>query len=105
MVSSFYLGRISIKEANLPQNEGVRIYLPNGSLLEEGSATNQNEAHDGASLDIDTQSTKVFRSKTGKIYYFTSCNSGNRVKVENRIWYNSSEEAEKAGYTLATSCQ
>lgn len=105
MVCSFYLGRLSLQGSNLAQNEGVKIYLPNGILLGEGSTISQNKPYIENSSAIDSMSSKVFRSKTGKIYYFTSCNSGNRVKPENRIWYNSSEEAEKAGYTLASSCQ
>lgn len=43
-------------------------------------------------------------SKNGKKYYFPSCFGAKRISESNKIWFNSFEEAKKAGYSPATNC-
>lgn len=45
----------------------------------------------------------IYASKRGKRYYFYNCKS--TIKEANKIYFDSVEEAEKAGYTLAKACQ
>ena len=45
----------------------------------------------------------VFASKTGTKYYYPSCSSS--VKEENKVWFNSIEEATAVGLTLASGCK
>lgn len=44
-------------------------------------------------------------SINGKAYYPKGCKSANVIKEENRIWFESAEEAEEEGYALAKNCQ
>jgi len=46
-----------------------------------------------------------FASSRGKKYYPVGCSAGDSLKMENRIYFNTREEAEKAGYTLSSSCR
>lgn len=43
-------------------------------------------------------------SSRGKKYYPVDCPAANNIKVENRIYFVTANEAENKGYTLSTSC-
>ena len=43
-------------------------------------------------------------SINGKAYYPKDCAAANRIKEENRIWFNTKEEAEAQGYKPAQNC-
>ncbi|MDP2946013.1 MAG: hypothetical protein Q8N61_00980 [bacterium] len=43
-------------------------------------------------------------SINGKAYYPKDCTAANRIKEENRIWFNTKEEAESQGYKPAQNC-
>jgi hypothetical protein len=46
-----------------------------------------------------------FASSRGKKYYTISCSAGKTIKQENRVYFATGEEAERAGYTLSSACQ
>lgn len=43
-------------------------------------------------------------SINGKAYYPKDCAAANRIKEENRIWFDTREEAETQGYNPAQNC-
>jgi len=43
-------------------------------------------------------------SKTGKSYHLPWCSGAKLIKEENKIWFNSKEEAEARGYAPAGNC-
>ena len=43
-------------------------------------------------------------SKNGGKYYPLGCKAGDRIKLENRIFFTTEVEAETAGYTLTVAC-
>lgn len=45
----------------------------------------------------------IYASRRGTKYYFYNCKSS--IKEANKIYFDSEEEAQKAGYTLAKACQ
>ncbi|OGI57277.1 hypothetical protein A3B85_02790 [Candidatus Nomurabacteria bacterium RIFCSPHIGHO2_02_FULL_37_13] len=52
-----------------------------------------------------TNSAKsFFASNRGSKYYSLGCSGGQTIKQENRIYFATKEEAEKAGYALSASC-
>ncbi len=44
-------------------------------------------------------------SKNGTKYHYPWCSGGQSIKEENKIWFSSKEEAEKAGYQPASNCK
>ena len=46
-----------------------------------------------------------FASSKGKKYYPIDCSAGKNIKQENRIYFTTWEEAQRAGYTLSSACQ
>lgn len=51
------------------------------------------------------QGKNFFASSRGKKYYSPGCSAGKTIKQENRIYFATEEEAEKAGYELSSSCK
>jgi len=44
-------------------------------------------------------------SKSGKAYHLPWCPGAQRIKEENKVWFQSKEEAEAAGYSPAGNCK
>ena len=93
-VISFGLGRLSkIREEKTP------ITIENTKIGESKSLS---------TFDVDSgiKADKIFvASKNGKKYYYAWCESANVIKEQNRIWFSTQAEAEKAGYQPAANCK
>lgn len=48
---------------------------------------------------------KYVASKNGTKYYLPSCGTANRIKEENKIYFNTKEEAEAAGFGPSSTCK
>lgn len=110
-IGSFGLGRLS---AIWPKKEPITFSKWN-TPLEEGNraSTGQNEAQKApsqspkaqtASLLEATKKGEYVASKNGTAYHFPWCPGAKQIKEENKIFFNTKEEAEKAGYKPAGNC-
>ncbi len=99
-LGSFELGRLS-KENN---SSGVKITYP---VLEANvvSAVNQNIQKTIQQKTIVKTTKNYFASSRGTKYYPIGCSAGGTIKQENRIYFSTVSEAEKAGYILSSSCK
>jgi hypothetical protein len=84
--ASFGLGRLSIIE-QVRAKDGVEIIIPKLG-----------------DLKVDESKFEYLASKSGTKYYPIGCKSANRIKPENRVYFNSVDEAEEEGLTLAAGC-
>jgi len=59
-----------------------------------------------AAAMIASESAKglLVASKSGKKYHFPWCAGASQIAEKNKIWFDSYEEAKKAGYTPAANC-
>ncbi len=130
MISSFLLGKLSEKSTVKETTDGLQIYLPNGELLTQTSAQEaqsqlsayilggatasvvpENGPEIGERLsiaqasDTDILQSEIFASKSGSTYYTSGCKSGNRVKPENRVYFDSESDAEDQGYSKSKLCK
>ncbi len=48
---------------------------------------------------------KYVASRNGEKYYLPSCGTVNRIKEENKIYFNTKEEAEAAGFGPSSTCK
>ncbi len=48
---------------------------------------------------------EVVASKSGTKYYFPWCGTVKNIKEENKVWFATRADAEKAGYEPATNCK
>lgn len=93
---AFGLGRLSRGGAG----EAVRIEynpLPTANNLPPTTAS-------AASARVP-RAGEVVGSRSGSKYHYPSCPGAKQIKEENKIYFPSAEEAEKAGYTLAANCK
>ncbi len=101
--ASFALGRIS---KLFDTHEPIKIEY--GDTLHAGATTSQAAAVVGSKpekIEAPKGSEIVVAAKTGSKYYYPTCSGANRIKSENKITFNSIEEARKAGYTPSSTCK
>lgn len=90
---SFGLGRLSkIRENKIPISIESAVSNVSGVAKAGDNPTTSNE--------------KLFvASKSGTKYHYPWCPGALNIKEENKIWFSSREEAEKAGYSPAGNCK
>ncbi|MEK7069408.1 MAG: Ada metal-binding domain-containing protein [Patescibacteria group bacterium] len=94
-LGSFGLGRLS-KE---PKNDGLRVEYA-------GDGANVIKAINEPKTDLNQNNNGIFfASNKGSKYYSLGCSAGKTIKQENRVYFNTREEAERAGYALSSSCR
>lgn len=102
-LGSFELGRLS----KTGSNAGIRIEYPNQDKDQESNVISATDNLSRGILDTNTKATgkTFFASNRGSKYYSLGCSSGKTIKQENRIYFSTREEAERAGYELSSSCR
>ena len=103
-LSSFGLGRLS---ALWPKKEPITIQKSLESASQISPVANSPQT--GAILNPAVQNQysvqgKYVASKNGGSYHFPWCSGAQRIKEENKIWFQTKEEAEKRGYKPAANC-
>jgi len=106
-ISSFYLGRLS----NQGSTDGLKIEYTAQQASVVGGTSSFKDTNSQISLnpsisDRINNNTEgsYFASKRGKKYYSAGCSAGKSIKQENKIYFQTSTEAERAGYTISSSC-
>ncbi len=112
---SFFLGRVSMTQ-DTSQNHEIREITQVGTVMESTtvipapptvplvSPTPVIETKTPSSTIPATTGAYV-GSKNGTKYHLPWCGSAKLIKEENRVWFASKEEAEKAGYIPASTCK
>lgn len=111
-IFSFGLGRLSISE----NSDRVSVeYDPSlltasvGSLKGVSGTNGSNSVGDSMGSNITSNTSKsqgaFFASKKGTKYYPVDCGAGQTLLETNKIFFSTSAEAEKAGYSLSTACK
>jgi hypothetical protein len=96
--AGFGLGRLSIIEES---REPVRIEYP-----QHLSATVLNSQDSAVSNEVRSAGEGLLvASKNGSKYHFPWCSGGKSISEKNKIWFDSVEDARKAGYTPAANCK
>ncbi len=71
----------------------------NSDLGAISSAQVKEEEKKSENAVLQNKTGMFVASKNSKIYHRPDCKYVNSIKEENKIWFQSAEEAEKAGYT------
>ena len=107
-VGSFGLGRLSIVWA--PQKP-VEVIAPDGSaaiearVVQPASASADKGINQAAAISGAAVSGGSFvASKSGSAYHLLNCPGAKQIKEENKIYFQSREAAERAGYHPAGNC-
>ena len=108
-IMAFELGRLSkagnssgikIEYNGVVEQASVLSALKESKLIARPKVTESK-----TTTNQSTTNKNFFASSRGKKYYPVGCTAGNTLKQENRIYFNTREEAEKAGYVLSSSCR
>lgn len=112
--ASFFAGRMSILEnGKLP----VDIRLGAGNLIIEKlqeNSENNNVSDNLVYANTESETENVAEmprygmfvaSKNSDIYHLWTCPSVDRIKDDNKIWFDTREEAEETGRTMAGDCK
>ena len=108
---AFTLGRLSFLDSNKP---AIRIEQ-GASVVNAGTDVGANKVSAPVPPSpISAQTASASRnapipggfvaSKNGTKYYIPTCGGASRIKEENKIWFTTKAEAEKAGYGPAANC-
>lgn len=105
---SFVLGRLSVTEKSDVIEQKTQIVESNTQSA--SASTNRDVAN--TERTVSTQSAQssdaqgaYVASKSGTKYHLPWCGGAKRIKEENKIWFATKEDAEKAGYTPAANCK
>lgn len=104
---SFNLGKISSNDKGEIRVGEANVY---SAISKEDNSLVGSTGSPQASSEPSPRATakpldmRVIVSKNSDKYHYTWCASANRIKEENKIWFNSDKEAEARGYILAGNC-
>jgi len=103
--SSFGLGRVSSIDSTK-----VPIFVENGASLAPKSLDVEVNAADSSTPAEISNNTEIFAgkyvaSRNGTKYHYPWCSGAQRIKDENKVWFESTEAAKKAGYQPASNCK
>jgi hypothetical protein len=101
-LGSFELGRLSKEKAS----SGLKIEYREPLEAQKASVVSS-VVKTPIKTPAPVNSTKInfFASTRGNKYYSLGCSAGKTIKQENRIYFESKEEAERAGYELSSGCR
>jgi len=104
-VISFGLGRLSkIREEKTPIT--IEKASSMSDIDEKTNGAGIMLEHNSSTISNFPSSSKIFvASRNGKKYYYAWCESANVIKEQNRVWFSTQAEAEKAGYQPAANCK
>jgi len=102
-LSSFGLGRLSV--LNISSEEDIKLENTNDYIVKEEIGKRVKVESSIDNVESNFKERKYLASKNGKLYYTVSCSGASRIREENKVWFATSTEAEKAGYSLSTSCK
>jgi len=96
-ISAFGLGRLSV-DVNFNKDLDILIQNKNEELdyKVKGSTSISNDY---------LKEKRYVASKSGKLYYTIGCSGAKRISSKNQIYFATSIDAEKSGYTFSSSCK
>ncbi len=107
---AFTLGRLSFLDSKKP---AIRIEQ-GASVAASGTETPVAQTPVAPASPISAKTVSASKnapipggfvaSKNGTKYYIPTCGGASRIKEENKIWFSTKAEAEKAGYGPAANC-
>lgn len=99
MSVSFLLGRLSNNSKNAIIIEGSEYV--SDAKVQPSALTIENA--ENKSKELGTGS--IVASSRGSKYYFVWCSGAKTLSETNKVYFESEESAQSAGYTLSTTCK
>ena len=102
-LSSFELGRLS-KDS---KTTGIKVQYPDQTIAQPANVVSavKNTEIPKITKKLNSETKIFFASNRGNKYYPIGCSAGKNIKQENRVYFATKEEAERAGYEPSSSCK
>ena len=102
-VASFGLGRLS---AIWPEKEPIVIENHESGIMNQGNDGSDQSAPilDSRFQILDSAQGNFVASRNGSSYHLPDCPGAKQIKEENKIWFQTADEAKRAGYKPAGNC-
>lgn len=106
-LGSFQLGRLS--KSDIKPNIGIDYPDQTAQALKAVDSINQEkeekiaESYEYKGVNLDGRN--FFASSRGTKYYPFGCSAGKTIKQENRVYFDTEEQAKAKGYTKSSSCK
>jgi len=94
---SFGIGRLT-----MPKSEPILIKNLEQASVEDIDVENQGKVYPPATEQSDVG--RVVGSKNSDKYHLPECPGAKQINEQNKVWFESIEAAEKAGYKPAGNC-
>lgn len=103
--SAYLIGNMNALESNLSE---IQVVYPDAIAIKSDTKVEEiksNEVSSANNQKTNLATGNIVASKDGKRYYYPNCGGINRIKPENRIYFETKEQAEAKGLTLASGCK
>jgi hypothetical protein len=100
-LGSFGLGQLSVL---VPEKKPIRFEEWTPLSKEMGFSGGEKKGDGVSDARYGTSEGTFVGSRSGKSYHYPWCPGAQQIKEENKIWFGTKEEAEKAGYKPALNC-
>ena len=102
-MASFGLGRLSVV---WPEKEPISISNQEIRISDQGGGKNNNSSSTPITgLNNISSQGKYVASRSGTAYHYPWCPGALKIKEENKVWFQTKEEAQAKGYKPAGNCQ
>lgn len=98
----YLVGRIDASESL--QQSPIEVVYPEESAVRQHTVMTE-DSGEGQLKSVPEPSEALVASRNGTRYYTPGCSGIGRINAENRIYFDTVEEAEAYGLTLAQACQ
>lgn len=98
---SFMLGIALGKDL---ERQATDLQIASFEMVEKESAKDTTEASGASEEALPQEGGGYVASKNGTRYYLPWCGGASRIKEENKVWFQTKEEAEARGLTPAKNC-
>ena len=108
---SFGLGRWSVlyegvQPALLPKEDGQKAsVIDEIGPYRQGKVGSTTKAVPSPQTTVVSGETQYVGSKNSDKYHLVTCPGASQIKEENKVYFASKEEAQKAGYSPASNCK
>lgn len=100
-LASFGLGRLSVSSENEAGNTDS-VIIQGVNFIESGVEGSSVQTHQNEQKV--SEKGEFVASKNGTKYYKEGCDGAKRILEENKIWFQTQEEAELSGYEKSSTC-
>lgn len=104
-LASFTLGRLSVIEKSYVIEQKAQLVDIQPVSSEATPKLKNSISNPDTNTEVSLSENAYVASKSGTKYHLPWCGSAKRIKDENKIWFATKEDAEKAGYTPAANCK